>query len=48
MALGPGPEPLTVGIASVIKTARLDNDLMERRLKIAQRDHEARHGKAGR
>jgi len=28
-----------------IKTARIDVDLVERRLKAAQQDHEARHGK---
>ncbi|MBK5959524.1 hypothetical protein CCR97_15110 [Rhodoplanes elegans] len=27
-----------------IKTAQVDIDLVERRLKIAQQDHEARHG----
>ena len=29
-----------------IRTARSDVELIERRLKIAQRDYEARHGKA--
>jgi len=28
-----------------IKTARIDVDLVERRLKVAQQDYEARHGK---
>jgi phage-related protein len=31
-----------------IKTAQLDVDLIERRLKIAQQDYEARYGKAKR
>ena len=31
-----------------IKTAQLDVDLVERRLKIAQQDYEARYGKAKR
>jgi phage-related protein len=31
-----------------IKTAQVDVDLIERRLKIAQQDYEARHGKAKR
>lgn len=29
-----------------IKTAKVDIDLVERRLKVAQQDYEARHGKA--
>jgi phage-related protein len=28
-----------------IKTAQIDIDLVERRLKVAQQDYEARHGK---
>jgi phage-related protein len=29
-----------------IRTAQLDIDMVERRLKIAQQDHQGRHGKA--
>lgn len=31
-----------------IRTAQLDIDMVERRLKIAQQDHQARHGKPNR
>jgi phage-related protein len=31
-----------------IRTAQLDTDMVERRLKIAQKDHQARHAKSNR